>query len=227
MKKKVLKAERTPEDFTRLSWEDDSGCKGTDEYLFTSGAVVWPHEMLPGIILIAGRNQKSEKVLVFEEREFRFLSEAVNIFDGLWNQYLPIYYFCLADSVGELKKNRGFFLHLRRDENIREKVPFAWAPYADNPDYGNQLIKDLLSKNQLMVPAGGILAVQLQGNFTGLTENLYGIEALRYLLAGILVCPFQPVKKEMRRPPKDVSEVARLEIAEIWKRVEEEEGLED
>jgi len=71
-----------------------------------------------------------------------------------------------------------------------------------------------------MIPAASILAAQLQGNFTSTSESLYGIEALRYLLAGILVCPFKVEKKEIRRPPKDRSEVAWLELAEIRKRME-------
>ena len=224
MKKRVLEAERTLEGYTRLSWEDESGRRGADEYLFTAGSVAWPHEMLPGIILMAGKEQKSERVLVFVEREFRSFSEAVEIFDSFWNQYLPAYYYCLADSDREIKKSRGFIMHLRMDERMREKLPFAFAPNADNIDYGHQLIKDYLNKTQLMVPAAGILAAQLQGNFTSTDDSLYAVEALRYLLAGILVCPFKVEKKEIRRAPRDGSEVAWLELAAIRERLEETDG---
>jgi hypothetical protein len=72
--------------------------------------------------------------------------------------------------------------------------------------------------------AAGILTAQLQGNFTSIGESLYAVEALRYLLAGILVCPFKVEKKEIRRPPKDGSEVAWLELAEIRERLEETDG---
>ena len=75
-----------------------------------------------------------------------------------------------------------------------------------------------------MIPAAGILAAQLQGNFTSTSESLYAVEALRYLLAGILVCPFKMEKKEIRRPPKDGSEVAWLELAEIRKGLEGTDG---
>jgi len=118
----------------------------------------------------------------------------------------------------------GFIRHLRMDERIQEKTPFGCAFNAKNPDFGNQLVKDVLSKNQLKVPAGGILAAQLQANwadFTSSIETLYGIEALRYLLGGILTCPFKPVKKKIRRPPNDGSEVAWLNLQKLgkgWKR---------
>jgi len=71
-----------------------------------------------------------------------------------------------------------------------------------------------------MVPAAGILAAQLQGNFTSTDDSLYAVEALRYLLAGILVCPFKVEKKEIKRAPKDGSEVGWLELAEIRERLE-------
>lgn len=74
-----------------------------------------------------------------------------------------------------------------------------------------------------MVPAAVILAAQLQRNFASAGETPYGVEALRYLLGGILVCPFKPVKKEVRRHPRDGSEVAWLELAEIRKRLEEDD----
>ncbi len=41
--------------------------------------------MLPGIILMVGKEQKSERIVVFEEREFRSFSEAVEIFDSFWD----------------------------------------------------------------------------------------------------------------------------------------------
>ncbi len=224
MKKRILEAQRTAEGLTRLSWEDDSGSRGADEYLFTAGSVVWPHEMLPGIILMAGKEQRGDKVLILEEREFRSFSEAAEILDRFWDQYLPFYYYCLADSDTEFKKNRGFMMHLRKEERLREKLPFAFAPNADNIDYGHQVIRDYLNKGQLMVPAGGILAVQLQENFASSSEDLYAVEALRYLLAGILVCRFNAEKKEIKRPPRDASEVAALELGEIRKTIEETDG---
>ena len=95
------------------------------------------------------------------------------------------------------------------------------CPGRMNPDAGGA--KDYLNKSQLMVPSAGILAAQLQDNFTSTGESLYAVEALRYLLAGILECPFKVEKKEIRRAPKDGSEVAWLELAEIRKRQEEDD----
>jgi hypothetical protein len=221
MKKRILKAERTSDNLTRLIWEDDSGQRRVEEYLFSGGSVVWPHEIYPGIILMAGQEEKTERVTIFEEKEFRSLSEGIHIFEGLWDQYQPTYYF-----FNDLPENLGFIRHLRVDERIQEKTPFGCAFNARNLDFGNQLIKEFLGKNNLSVPAGGILAVQLQANWADSTssiENLYGIEALRYLLEGILTCPFEPAKKELRRPPKDGSEVAWLELEEIRKGLEVQE----
>lgn len=222
MKNRILKAERRPDNLTRLTWEDDSGKKGFEDYLFTCGAVVWPHGILPGIILMAGQEQSSERVTVFEEKEFRVLIEAVDILDDLWDRYLPIYYF-----YGDVDESRSFIIDLRKRERMsEEKLPFGLDPYGKNEDFENQMIKDFLSRDSLKVPAGGILAGQLQADWADSkseNESFYGIKALRYLLGGSRTCSINLVKKEPRRPPKDGSEVAWLELKAIKKELEETE----
>ena len=79
-------------------------------------------------------------------------------------------------------------------DRIPSSIPIAFAPNVENIDYGHQLIKYYVNKSQLMGPAAGLLAAQLRGNFTSTSESLYAVEALRYLLAGILVCPFKPAQ---------------------------------
>ena len=98
MSRKAVKAESI-EGCTHLTWEDDTGARESQKYLFTRGAIAWPKGMVPGIALIAGQNPDG-KVEVFEEREFKTISEAARILLDWWPRYRSeCYYAVIGDCT--------------------------------------------------------------------------------------------------------------------------------
>ncbi len=165
---------------TIITWGDESGEKKDVKYLFIRGSVVWPKESYPGIVLMAGQELESKKLIIFEEFEFTSLSQAADAFNRFW-AYLPhLYYY------NDIPENDGFCNHLYGKEKLAGKLPFIAAPHADSEDYGNNLIREFLSKGLLVVPQEGVLVNQLQEARKDLDPGeLYAVRALRYLLTGI------------------------------------------
>lgn len=163
---------------TTLRWKDESGKIVDERYRLIRGAVAWPREGLPGVVLMAGQEFGSDKVIIFEDIGVVNLSEAIDAFEKLWI-YLPdCYYF------HDILENAGFINHLRRNERLRGKLPFSPAVNPEGIDFGNNLIRALFGADMLAVPPDAILAKQLSEARQD-TEELSGIAALRFLLTGI------------------------------------------
>jgi len=168
---------------TILKWKYGNGKIVEEKYRVIRGAVAWPREGLPGVVLMAGRELDGDKVVIFEDIEIVGLSKTIDAFDRFWT-YLPnCYYF------HDIPENAGFINHLRRNERLRGKLPFLPAVNPEGVDFGNNLIRELLSAAILAVPPGGILAKQLSEARQDADEPS-SITALRFLLAGIDARPW-------------------------------------
>jgi hypothetical protein len=158
----------------------------TKEYRLIRGAIVFPHQDYPGITLLALKQLESEVVEVIEEKLFTDIAGVIEVLDEL-SAYAPsLYYF------HENTESEGFISYLRRAPELQGKIPLVPAYHADAVDYGLRLIQDFLAAERLKLPADGILVSQLQtGRHESLVEEVYGITALRYLLAGIKEMPWE------------------------------------
>lgn len=205
----------------RLRFKDDTGKERTEDYLFTRGAIAWPKKGIPGIIIMAGQ-QMDKIVIIFEETEFSTVHRASEILYDLWERFLPDRYYVRGSHCAVT--DHEFISELvRRME--REKIPIA-APDIDI-DHGTQLINTYLYQGKLITPKNGILAKQLEQKRDDL-DKLHAIEALRYLLVGILQDPPHPIEvNQATILPKDVTEVAELEQNQIWRHINEEDEDED
>ncbi len=169
-----------------LTWENEAGERSVESYRLIRGSVVWPHEILPGIVLLGGQKIGSEEIIILEERLFKSVSEGIEIFDSLWS-YSPSRYYSAEDP-----ENEGFVNFLRRNERLRGKIPFVPALHPEAVEFGTQLIRNFLENGRLVIPSGGILMTQIQeGRQDTSVEELYAIRALRYLLTGINEYPWE------------------------------------
>jgi len=187
----------------------------------TRGAIAWPKKGFPGIILMAGQ-QKDKVIVVLEETGFMTVQEAAEIFNDLWERFLPYRYYVRGSNYAIVDTEFAYELARLVD---REKRPIS-APDVDI-DHGTQLISSYLNQGKLRISGEGTLARQLGKKREDLDE-LYAIEALRYLLVGILNDPQEPGEvDETTIIPKDVSELAELERHKTWRNINEENMNED
>ena len=167
---------------TVLTYEDGS----VETYGLIRGSIVWPYETFPGVVLLGAQKLDSDKVEILEERLFRDMSGAVEIFQELWS-YLPSCYYYREDTEGE-----AFVSFLRRSSELNGKLPLVVAPHPKALEYGIQLIGKFLEGNRLEIPAESTLATQLkEARHDTPTEEVFAITALRYLLAGIKEMPWE------------------------------------
>jgi len=167
---------------TEISYEDGT----TKTYKLIRGAIVFPHQDYPGIVLVAVKLLESEAVDVLEEKLFRDIAGAIAVLDE-FSAYLPSLYYYEENSESE-----GFISYLRRASELQGKIPLVPAYHADAVDYGLRLIQDFLTAGRLKLPTDGILASQLQtSRHESPVEEVYAITALRYLLAGIREMPWE------------------------------------
>jgi hypothetical protein len=170
----------------QLTWQTESGEREVESYKLIRGSVVWPHESLPGIVLLGGQRLGSDQLIISEERPFQSISEAVEVFNELWS-YSPSRYYS-----EESQENEGFINFLRKTKGLQGKIPFVPALHPDAVDFGNHLIGNFLDSGRLVIPSNGILMTQIQeGRQDTSIEEVYGITALRYLLAGINERPWE------------------------------------
>jgi len=215
---KAINAE-SAEGYTLLTWGEEVEAR---KYFFTRGAIAWPKGMAPGIILIAGQTPDG-KVEVFEEREFKTLTDAARIIIDWRPRFLAKDYYTIygdCNFVSDLDA-------LLREGKV-EDTRFA----EDNVDFGNTVINEYLHSNRLSVPRNGILHRQFELNWqdTGPTNQpLHGIEALRYLMVGIKSHPWNPPDKGSlpRRYPMSLSEVLALDIEQAYREAREDYDFED
>jgi hypothetical protein len=168
-----------------ITWQHADGQESVLRYSFVRGAVVWPHDDLPGIVLIAGKRTDLDQVCIFEECEFRGLTDAILVFERFW-VYLPsVYYY------QDIPENNGFVSHVRGHRSLGGKLPFIPTPNPESIDYGNSLIGVYLDKKILIVPPNGVLEKQFQEvqQESDLTQYP-AITALRFLLQGIDARPW-------------------------------------
>jgi hypothetical protein len=167
---------------TELIFEDGS----TEIFRLIRGSIIWPHETFPGVVLLGAQRLDSDKVEILEERLFRDMSGAVEIFQALWS-YMPSCYYYSEDPEGE-----AFVSFLRRSSELIGKLPLVAAPHTKAVEYGIQLIGKFLEEDRLEIPAGSTLATQLkEARHDTPTEEMFAITALRYLLAGIKEMPWE------------------------------------
>ncbi len=165
---------------TIISWENEYGETKDIQYSIIRGAVAWPRESYPGIVLMAGREFESKKVVIFEEAEFNDLHKAADAFDRFWS-YRPHLYYLI-----DIPENQGFRNYFWGQERLAGKLPFFPAPYPEAEGFGNNLIREFLSNGMLAVRRSGILVTQLQEARQDINPvELYGVRALRYLVSGI------------------------------------------
>ena len=163
--------------------------------------------------------QLKDKVVVLEEKEFMTIQEAAEIFNDLWKRFLPYRYYVKGSNYAVV--DIEFVSELVRFVD-REKIPIV-APDVDI-DHGTQLISSYLNQGKLRIPGEGILAGQLEKTREDL-DKLYGIEALRYLLVGIIKDHQAPIEVDTTKIiPKDVSELAAREQNKIWRDVNEKDA---
>lgn len=219
IKREIIDHRTFEHSLRKLTFEKESGEKRTEDYLFTRGALVWPRKRkgLSGIILMAGRRE-DKVIVVLEEKVFETVQKAAEIFNDLWERFLPYRYYGKGSNYALV--DTEFISELLRLID-REKLPIA-APNVDT-DHGMQLVDSYLDQDNLRFPQGGILATQLEKKREDLDE-LYAIEALRYLLVGILNDPQKPEEvDETNILHKDVAELAEREKNKIWRGVNDED----
>jgi hypothetical protein len=172
---------------TEISYKDGR----VETYSLIRGAIVFPHQDYPGITLLALRPLGSEVVEVIEEKPFTDIVGAIEVLDEL-SAYLPSLYY-----YDENAESEGFISYLRRATELQGKIPLVPAYHPDAVDYGLRLIQDFLTAERLKLPTDGILASQLQtGRHESPVEEVYGITAIRYLLAGIKEVPWEKELEE-------------------------------
>jgi hypothetical protein len=167
---------------TEISYENGK----VETYSLIRGSIVWPFETFPGVTLLGAQKLDSDKVEILEERLFRDMSGAVGIFQELWS-YLPSCYYYREDAEGE-----AFISFLRKSPELTGKLPLASAPHTKALEYGVQLIGKFLKDDCLEIPAESILATQLrESRWDTSAEEIYTVNALRYLLGGIEAYPHE------------------------------------
>ena len=166
------------------------------------------------LLLISPDTRIDEKVEVFEEREFKTISEAARILLDWWPRYRPeCYYAVIGDCtfVSDLED----LLKKEKADNIQTTI------FEKNIDYGNQVINEYLNNDRLSVPRNGVLHHQFETNWEDLGQSkqlLHGIEALRYLMVSIKSYRWKPLKKEqLRRGPLTLSDIAAFDIRRAWR----------
>jgi hypothetical protein len=155
-----------------------------EEYRLLRGAVTWPVGAFPGIVLVGAQSLDSETVTILEERPFETVAEAVDTFLELW-AYEPSLYYHREDDESE-----AFISFLLGVPELRGKLPLTRAIHADAVDFGVRVIADFIGRELLSVPPEGRLASELAEAHPDMKpEEMPGITALRYLLAGIMASP--------------------------------------
>ena len=135
---KVINAEAAG-GYTLLTWEEVAEAR---KYFFTKGAIAWPRGTIPGIILIAGQTPDG-KVDIFEEREFKTLTDAARIIIDWRPQFRATDYYAVygdCNFVADLDKLLS--------EGKAEETRFA----EDNVDFGNTIINEYLHSDCLSCP---------------------------------------------------------------------------
>lgn len=149
-------------------------------YSFVRGAVTWPGDGVPGILIVAGKEADSRCVEIFKEYEVSGLKDCRDAFID-FAKYMPsLYYF------EDIPEHQGFLRHLSKHRKLSGKLPLYPVPNPESEDFGNGLIQDYLSKNHLLVPPNGPISKQLQeARPESGPEEHYAVKALRFLLQGI------------------------------------------
>jgi hypothetical protein len=172
---------------TELTFEDGS----TESFKLIRGSVCWPYETFPGVILLGAQRLDSNRIEILEERLFRDMSGAVESFKK-FSDYMPsCYYFA------EGPESEGFLSFLRRNPELTGKLPLVAAPHPKALEYGIQLIVKFLEEDRLEIPPGSILATQLrESRWDTSSEEMYTVSALRHLLSGIEIYPYEQELEE-------------------------------
>lgn len=172
---------------TEISYEDGR----VETYSLIRGSVVWPYETFPGVILLGAQKLGSDKVEILEEKLFSDMSGALESFKELWGYMPSCYYFA------EGPESEGFLSFLRRSPELTGKLPLVPAPHTKALEYGIQLIGKFLEEDRLEILPGSTLATQLrESRWDTSAEEMYTLSALRYLLGGIEVYPYEQELEE-------------------------------
>jgi len=164
------------ENFTRITLSD-----GTHEN-FTSirGAIVFPFQNAPGMILIGGVCEELVIVKILVEKEILSLGAAASELMALKSRF-SVYQFYYQNTP----EAEGPAEYLRRKANlIGRLVP---APHSESFEYGVLLINDYLGANRLSVPQDGMLASQFSANWEDINADNrpHAVIALSCLLAAL------------------------------------------
>jgi len=170
----TIKPERNVEEhYTRITLSD-----GTHEDFKTvRGAIVFPFQKAPGVILVGGVCKESETIKILVEREFPTLGIAASELLDLESRFLfsDFYYQDIPETEGPIE-------YLLRKGNL---TALLWpAPHSKDFEYGVLIIGEYLGANRLSVPKNGILANQFMANWENVnTENKpHAVIALSCLL---------------------------------------------
>lgn len=182
--KKMIKAQNglikaTGGGFRRLTYED-----GTfEDFEIIRGAIAWPRESIPGLIIIGAIPRGTETIKVLEETPFKTLPEARNILADHKGQYSRTLYCIYYQNIPE---SEGFIKYLKGDK-VHPDPPFKVAPFSESIDYVIQLVSSCIDDKKLKVPGDGILAEQLQAGWKNISseKNLHGVIALACLISGM------------------------------------------
>ncbi|MFC1891862.1 hypothetical protein ACFLZT_05660 [Thermodesulfobacteriota bacterium] len=176
----IIKAERFHDMcFSRLTYIDGT----SEEFKVIRGSIIWPHESIPGLILIGGLTRETEKIKILEELKYKTLVEAKKVISKHKEKYSKtlygIYYQDISDSEGPIQ-------FIKCEDPYPDPLLIA-ALHSDNINFCFQLAGSYLADNKLKVPQNGLLATQLQKGWENVAskEDLYGVIALGCLIAGI------------------------------------------
>ncbi len=179
IKSEIVWADDCRDRFVSLTYVD-----GTKEnFEIIRGSIAWPHEGIPGLILIGGILLGEDRIKVLEEAPFGTLPEARSILDNhsaLYEEALyTVYYQNSTESEGFKKYLTGI------DKN--GKAPLKAAPFTESISYSIQLVNSSLTADKVLVPGDGTLAAQLASgrNSVSSEKDLSGVIALSCLISGI------------------------------------------
>ena len=168
------------EHFTRVTLSDGS----YEDFKPVRGAIVFPFQKAPGVILIGGLCRESETIKILAEREFVSLSVAASELLELKSRFLifQFYYQNIPESEGPAE-----YLQSKTDLSSG-LVP---APHSEDFEYGVLLINEYLGADRLSVPQNGILTNQLTVNWENINADNrpHAVAALLSLLTGFECFP--------------------------------------
>jgi hypothetical protein len=172
---------------TRANWQDEDGNEITEQYSSVRGGIVYPYSTSPGYLVVAGQMKDTEVIRVLAGSSFDLLSGLVENLPHLARDL------CLTDVYYD-GSTEGMAFRLRLSDALSEmsrtggiRIPNFYPVYqAASPNYGNDLIRQLLKEGKLLIPAEGELARQMSSNWSEAREEekLYAVKAFRYLICG-------------------------------------------